>query len=129
MKTAVRLVAGEYQFVIDVALVHEVLPACTAPLKDDYFVWRERQLPVVFLGERLGTPRATQQPLVVSVAPDSDEKFLLVAELVLGLVDLDKGGTLAPLPALADVRDLVSRVWRAPDAEQLLLELRLPLAS
>lgn len=129
MKTAVRLVAGDYQFVIDVGLVHEVLPACTAPLKDDYFVWRERQLPVVFLGERLGAPGATQQPLVVSVAPDSDEKFLLVAEVVLGLVDLDKGGALASLPALADVRDLVSRVWRAPDAERLLLELRLPLAS
>ena len=129
MKTAVRFVAGSHQFVVDVALVHEVLPACSAPLKDEYFVWRERQLPVVYLGDRLGAPSVAQQPLVASVAPDSDELFLLVAEEVLGLVDLESGSPLASLPALDEVRDLVSVVWQAPDDGQLLMELRLPLAS
>lgn len=127
MKTAVRFVVGEHQFVIDVGLVHEVLPACTTPMKDAWLAWRERQLPVVYLGQVLDLDSLSQQPLVVSASPGSDDRIVLVADKVEGLVDLASGCPLTMAPALVAAGELVRAVWRDPGSPRLLLELRLPV--
>jgi chemotaxis signal transduction protein len=130
MKSAVRFSVGRYQFVIDVALVQEVMPANGTELPHNYYPWREQNLPVIHLAAHLGGQGSEQQPMVISNSlQDSDTLFLLVVDRVHGLVDMSADQCAALPTTLAGIQDMVESVWRMADADSLLLALRTPLTD
>lgn len=130
MKSAVRFSVGSYQFVIDVALVQEVLPANSSRLSGDHYSWRDRNLPVIYLGPHLDWQADEQQSMVISNSyQDADVMFLLVVDRVNGLVDLtDDHRSLLPT-TLDSIQGIVESVWQVAEAESLLLGLRSPVTS
>ena len=130
MKSAVRFSVGHYQFVIDVALVQEVLPADGTILSGDHRSWRDCNLPVLHLARVFGLNSNEQQPMVISNShQDSDNMFFLVAEKVHGLVDLEVENRSSLPTTLAGIRRMVEGVWRLDETGVLLLEMRSPVTS
>jgi len=130
MKPAVRFSVGNYQFVIDVALVQEVLPANRSMLSGDYCSWREINLPVIYLAAQLDCQTEEQQPMVISNShQDADVMFLLVVDRVHGLVDLAAEHQSSLPTTLESIQNIVENVWQVAEAESLLLGLRFPVVS
>lgn len=130
MKSAVRFSVGGYQFVIDVALVQEVLPANDSNLSGDYYSWRDSNLPVIYLVAQLGCQATEQQPMVISNSQqDPDTMFLLVVEKVHGLVDLHADQQSSLPTTLEGIQNIVESVWQISGAELLLLSLRFPVTG
>jgi chemotaxis signal transduction protein len=130
MKSAVRFSVGGYQFVIDVALVQEVLPANGSCLSADYYSWRDSNLPVIYLPDQLGCQAAGQQPMVISNSQqDPDTLFLLVVERVHGLVDLPADQQSSLPTTLEGIQNIVESVWQIAGPELLLLGLRFPVTD
>lgn len=130
MKSAVRFSVGGYQFVIDVALVQEVLPANDSNLSGGYYSWRDSNLPVIYLAAQLGCQAAEQQPMVISNSQqDPDTMFLLVVEKVHGLVDLHADQQSSLPTTLEGIQNIVESVWQISGAELLLLSLRFPVTG
>lgn len=131
MNTCLHVTCGPYHLLFDIARVMEVgdVPATGALASHRY--WREKNLPVINLRERLGlAAQGVRQQLVVDEATTGESTLAMVdVDRIVGIREFGDEDRVEVPPLHDALEDLVDGGWLDRDSGTCLLHIRLPIAA